>query len=319
MQRNSVGMGKCWMAVTAVGGILAGAEAQAAFIPPDSDNLQLWLKADAGVLAPSGNPAANSGTVQIWQDQSGKSVNLANGVSGKRPIYYTSVGPTQSAALYFDGVDDYLGITSGSGTLSAAIKTAFIVILPSATINTASSRQVPLSIGYTGTGNVTAQFPFALGATTDSIDNELVTTVSNISGSNSTQSAYVSAGGSIGTAQWTSLSTEYSASTGYYQLSINGASVAATNSGQTDSDGGFAAGRVFLGNSLTSSSGSRNDYFGGYIAEVLLYSTVLSADGRQAVENYIAEKYSIPEPASTGLLATGGVLLLRRRQRQQGR
>ena len=54
-------------------------------------------------------------------------------------------------------------------------------------------------------------------------------------------------------------------------------------------------------------------YFQGQIAEVLIYNSVLSAEERTEVFNYLDAHWT-PEPASLGLLMTGGLMMLRRRR-----
>lgn len=56
--------------------------------------------------------------------------------------------------------------------------------------------------------------------------------------------------------------------------------------------------------------------WGGDIAEVAVYSGVLSASDRQAIEGYLGQKYfNTPEPASLGLFGLGAAGLLARRRR----
>ena len=66
--------------------------------------------------------------------------------------------------------------------------------------------------------------------------------------------------------------------------------------------------------------GGRFDTFGGdrfsldgYIGELLIYSSPLSASDRQATEEYLIAKWALPEPSATVFFAFGGILLWRRR------
>ena len=63
--------------------------AVAASSPTPTPGMSLWLKADAGVLNGSGNPASNGDVVATWQDQSG---NGNNGTSSGslQPTYATN-------------------------------------------------------------------------------------------------------------------------------------------------------------------------------------------------------------------------------------
>jgi hypothetical protein len=51
------------------------------------------------------------------------------------------------------------------------------------------------------------------------------------------------------------------------------------------------------------------------IAEILVYNKTLSAADQSTVADYLNNKYfPVPEPASLGLLAMGGLMLIRRRK-----
>src|SRR5689334_19510171 len=82
---------------------LISATARAASLP--TSNLTLWLKADAGVLNPSNNPAANNDRVNAWLDQSSQghdgaptTVNFqptykTNDVNGLPAVDFATIGP----------------------------------------------------------------------------------------------------------------------------------------------------------------------------------------------------------------------------------
>lgn len=60
--------------------------------PSTLSGLKLWLKADAGVYKDAGvTLAADTDTVQQWNDQSGNSNHVSQATSGKRPTYRTGL------------------------------------------------------------------------------------------------------------------------------------------------------------------------------------------------------------------------------------
>lgn len=52
----------------------------------------------------------------------------------------------------------------------------------------------------------------------------------------------------------------------------------------------------------------------GYIAEVLIYGSLLDADQRESVESYLTNKWIVPEPSALALLGLTGLSMLRRRR-----
>lgn len=75
---------------------------------------------------------------------------------------------------------------------------------------------------------------------------------------------------------------------------------------------GFTAGVKALGAGTNATS----DLFKGLIAEVRIYKGVLTTEERQAVEDQFTASYvTIPEPATLGLLAIGGLLMIHRGKR----
>jgi len=75
---------------------------------------------------------------------------------------------------------------------------------------------------------------------------------------------------------------------------------------------GFTAGVKYLGAGANATS----DYFKGLIAEIRIYKGVLTDAERQAVEAELTASYvTIPEPATLGLLALGGLMMFSGRRR----
>lgn len=77
--------------------------------PPVGPNLgdaTLWLEADSGVTEVSGN-------VSVWEDQTSNNHDFSQGTAGSRPAHVASVYGSHSA-VRFDGVNDFLSMTSGT-------------------------------------------------------------------------------------------------------------------------------------------------------------------------------------------------------------
>jgi hypothetical protein len=93
------------------------------FLPTDVANLQLWLKADAGVYHDAGTTLATNGqTVQQWNDQSGNSRHASQATSGNRPGYNTSAKNSLPAIRFASASSQYL-----SHSYTGELGTAFVV------------------------------------------------------------------------------------------------------------------------------------------------------------------------------------------------
>src|SRR4026209_3010754 len=78
-----------------------------AWAAPIAGNLELWLKADAGVEEAIGDPAEPGDTVLRWLDQSGNGRILEQTNAAKRPDYLAS--PINSKpALEFNGTNQWM-------------------------------------------------------------------------------------------------------------------------------------------------------------------------------------------------------------------
>jgi hypothetical protein len=85
---------------------------------------------------------------------------------------------------------------------------------------------------------------------------------------------------------------------------LDGTSIATASNTGTGNPGAFNLGSYNYG---------EKDFFGGDLAEFILYNTVLSSEDIAAVNDYLAAKY-IPEPTTVALLGLGGLGLLRRKR-----
>jgi hypothetical protein len=101
-----------------------------------SGTLQLWLKADAGVVANA------SGQVSQWQDQSGNGNHAYQANANKQPTLVYPAGLSGQAALEFNGVEDGIHGEYLQGTGQVAVPnamTAFAVYNLFSVVNDFSS------------------------------------------------------------------------------------------------------------------------------------------------------------------------------------
>ena len=81
--------------------INSGGASAAVNSPEQISGMQLWLKADAGVIKDGADK------VSTWADQSGQTNHLTQTLSASQPTYEAS-GFNGLDSIYFDGSDDYL-------------------------------------------------------------------------------------------------------------------------------------------------------------------------------------------------------------------
>lgn len=242
-----------------------------------SDNLTLWLKADAGVTE-------SSGAVTDWADQTTNGYDFTQGTSANRPAS-TSNAMNYNSAITFDGSNDFLEDADGESYIegNSAISTFVAVDADTAAFD-----------GYIFTTSIDADLteaPWSLrfdDSGAESSRNDTLKTGINAAGTdelyeadddNLTKSTPLVAGVS-----WNSGSNPI-----FY---VEGRSVSSytspTQSG-TLNDADF----VRIGDD------GNQDFWDGHVGEVIIYDTVLSSADRNKVESYLALKYGTTLDQST--------------------
>jgi hypothetical protein len=228
------------------------------FSPADISGLKLWLKADGTLWQDSARttPASADGDpVGAWDDASGEGNHVLQTTNGLRPLLKINIVNGEPAVL-FDGSDDYL-----DGSYAAAVpqpRTLFLVVR-------SANPQFTITDSTSGNRNI-------------------VQTMHD--GAGHRQQMYAGTGPLTGTA---GLST-----TNFFLLTVkfNGASSAAWHNGAADISGD--AGNLSVANGPRFGANvTPGQYWPGYIAEVLDYAAELSAANREAVEDYLNDKYAI--------------------------
>lgn len=271
-------------------GLATALPASAAFVPPAG--LELWLKADAITGVPNG------GAVSTWGDSTGLGGgrDMTQGTANYQPTYQASVqtGVTNEATpLYnpvvrFDGINDIMA--------NAALHNAQTILY---VCRTTANEGVPFS--RLGTINEYFGFINAVGGATGDVFLKNPQTYWTDSANQALNSFHVLAG--------------------LYSDPANGSNGSIYFDGLLEATGTGGNSPANLADVVGARGNlpgpTYNLYFRGDLAEVLVFSTNLSAVDRQAVESYLTDKYLfqvVPEPAALALLGLGGLLVLRRRQ-----
>jgi hypothetical protein len=273
----------------AVAGVLSAAGAASAATLTVTGGLKLWLKADAGVTT-------FGGEVVSWTDSSGNG-NDAIGTPGSAPTYIASDPAIQNLpALNFNSINQRLNAGSNVDLTQLTIFSVFRATDLGFGAIVDMVNPSPLSENYALlTGHDTGQQIWHLQWNNGSFDN-INTGFGNPNYLNT----------------WT-IRTDRHDGAGNAAMYQNG-NLLVSSSGDTN-PATNANNQLWIGHYQVGSTG----YFGGQMAEILIYDTALSTQDRQAVEAYLNEKYitgPIPEP-STALLAAGGVVLLAGRRRSR--
>ena len=230
--------------------------AAAPSIPPQG--LQLWLKGDAGITA-------GNGKVISWADQSGHGIQATQSTVNAQPSVVKS---GSLSVVRFDGTRTNL-------TFPLAINgwtgmTILMVAANSINIPSASAANAAIFWNETAYWGTTYLSPYQ-----SHVDLRFGTTQTN-NGPDYKRTA------SVGTSL-TLTSAIHSGNTDYLYL----------NGTLAFSQGGKLPSILGTVNTAALGGGINNTFFGGDIAEVLIYNRALSDAERQGIETYLMNKYSL--------------------------
>ena len=236
------------------------------FSPSDIANLELWLKADAGITF-------NGSDVSAWADQSGNGRNATQNTASRQPLFVASV-INGLPAVEFDGVDA-LGtlMNVDLAFLSGSAMSIYAVIRRS------SGKTNNFFLG-SGVTPINANTSINCGWNADA--NYLY--------------AFLSNDMSVGVAGFESAIpvlavNRFSVANGKSAQIIRSAvSNSNTEPGQTTAMVSSVSGRIGQGfdNNAT--------YFAGDISELFIYSRFLSTEENDEVKEYLAARYNLTLP-----------------------
>ena len=232
--------------------------------------LALWLDAED-----TGTITLNATTVSAWADKSGNGRNVAQATAAAQPTYST-FPVTGRTALSFDGGDSLENLTPG----------ALLRNVPGATLATVAN--------YTNN----AAGRCALGISTATAGQNRATLAANLGGATGYMTggrrldadSFALAGGTTFTATASIIQTgvlDYANSDAFSY--INGTLDASNTSFQTaGSSSDTNSGALYVG-----ISGTGTNFMVGFVGEVIVTSTALSAADRERVEGYLAWKWAL--------------------------
>ncbi|NUM34581.1 MAG: hypothetical protein HUU50_08560 [Candidatus Brocadiae bacterium] len=226
------------------------------------NNLQLWLKADAGVTT-------SGGYVSTWADQSGNARNASQSDTSKRPVLVSNAINGLSA-IRFDGSNDGL-LTSAFQAFPNKRGSVFIVA------KSVFDGTTGHMLGTYYSSGITWQFYHNQDTLLywDSVSADIIPQ-SIVNSEFKTYSIVRNSNTNINFYQNGTLKTNF-------EIADNQPEVKPLNIGSNVNHTNLEA-------------------FNGDIAEILIYGTSLSESERASVEQYLGEKYfnlaPVPEPSS---------------------
>jgi len=239
--------------------------------------LQLWLKGDAGVITNGSNE------VTAWEDQSGNDRDFISGNTGNNPVFTTNISSLNNqAAVTFDGSGDFMLDDDGENYINGTTEfTAFYVI----------QNQESTS---TNKGFFIAEDPVG--------EDKTFTIRYDEAGANANASDLIKAGilnndptnqlesfSDIQTTDGQILSLDWKSGE-QFNLVVDG--VLNNPSGISSPPVGTISNssKVIVGQGGKDTGSSS---WNGHIAEVIFFDRFLSLEERQAIEDYLSEKYNI--------------------------
>lgn len=244
-----------------------------AFLPTDIAGLALWLDAaDAATLTLDG-----SNNVSAWADKSGAGLSAAQATTTKRPSYTSTNRINGINIVDFDGTDDCLQIASITLPVDSTIFAVFDQ-------DNASTKQFFIEhSSNAGSSNgfwIASITPAIVVRRAPHINSNVPSTLASIQGT----AARVITG---------VVNRALSATGAINRMRLDGSELtmvaSGSNSGTTVSESNVTD---------TLNIGARNNgaslAFDGGLAELLIYSGVLSAGNITAVEDYLSAKWGTP-------------------------
>lgn len=249
-----------------------------------TNNLQLWLRADAGVTTSGTN-------VTGWADQTTNANHASQGTAAAQPTLVTNA-LNGKPVVRFDGTNDFMSIPD-SASLDFGTGDFSIFAVFNQTNNINAAYGYGLLYGKFGGSS-----PFAGATVFLNLNGDGVVTfrTSSAFSLNST-----SGFDDLKTRVW-----EFARAGTTLSERINAVTHASGTTPVVDLDNANPA--------LIGGQAGNVQPFRGDLAEFLIYNTNLSATERQDINEYLFAKYAIPEP-SLAALAIPFILILFRRRR----
>lgn len=231
----------------------------------------LHVRADLGVTS-------SSGVVSAWANQGSVSVNGSQSTSGYRPTIVSGLAPNGKPALLFDGTDDSIDFAYDAAWAPAAMT---VCVVADVRNTGAGGTQIIVGVPYSDTANTS---PFGVW---------YISTASNtalglrIGASTSSAMTITRPGGS----------TIFAGPRVYCYSNVTGASNRIFRCGGqqlSSPDTGATPANTNSSKLRIGANGANGEALGGVIYEVAMWSSVLSAAQKAAVEAQMSQRWGVP-------------------------
>jgi hypothetical protein len=252
--------------------LLVGNAAYDPFEPTDIAGCKLWLDAaDTASISVSGS------AVTQWNDKSGNAYHFTQGTSANRPSSGTRTQNGKNV-IDFDGTNDLLTTTAAKSAfnfLHSSTSTIFQVYKLDTTVATqgimGAQGGSPSQIGYVQFNVGTTEY-LSAGAGSGVYVYQITQTIGT-------------------TARYNTLKSDPANATAANRalVSLNGAAFTGGNTANSAAVSSDSTSTLSVGDAGTS-GGVPLD---GFIGEIIIYNSILSAGNITSVQNYLAEKWGI--------------------------
>jgi gliding motility-associated-like protein len=227
----------------------------------NAEENDLWLRADKGVLNSGDTEASPGQSVQTWNDQSGNENNVTQLAAGNQPLLAGNAINGQPV-LNFNGTSQHM--TGEMGPISAPI-----------TLITLSRFTASPADGYVMTvGDVNDSLTLSVSRETDNNYYAFTQEAKYYGPAMADNTPYI-------------IHARHSSASTFHEVFLNETASAAAE---------YGTGVITDGSLIVGANRNINTFFGGDIAEAIVYNNNLNSAQKIIVENYLAAKYGITIP-----------------------
>jgi hypothetical protein len=243
--------------------------AETAFAPTDISGLEAWYKSGVGVTL-------NGSDVSQWDDQSGNARHLTQGTAANQPLYNaTDANWNGLASITFNGTSDFLLCHAVAPAIFQGTDKAWTIVTAVKRAAGGTYRFLMGSNDIAGGGNAQV----ILSHKWNSVDDYVVY---------KRDTAAASVDSHIGTSGDTAVIIRWQHSGTVAEVYVNGSSAGTS----ANNVGALTVQDVFCIGGFPTAATTAANFWVGDIAEVVMYSRLLTAGEQTQIEDYFNDKFA---------------------------
>ena len=240
-----------------------------AFAPTDLSGLEAWYKSGVGVTL-------NGGDVSQWDDQSGNARHLTQVTGSKQPLYNAAdVNWNGLASITFNGTSDFLLCHAVAPAIFQGTDKAWTIVTAIKRASGGTYRFFMGSNDIAGGGNAQVVLSHKWNSVDDYVIYKRDTAASNVDSH-------------IGTSNDNAVIIRWQHSGTVAEVYVNGTSAGTS----ANNVGALTVQDVFCIGAFPSGVSSGATWWAGDIAEVVMYSRLLTAGEQLQIEAYFKDKFA---------------------------